>query len=393
MVAVNPFAWFYLNEARPYAMQLGLTLASIACLIRLKSQEMNVKVLSQWLALLCLSTCLLSMASMLGMIWASATFLLLPVLFSVRTLVGWVRNHLALVCGTAVVLAICAAYYLWTRWLRVQPTNVGATTWQTLAFIFYEQLGFNGLGPGRLSLRQSGSAALKPWLPLLCVYGFLVCFILFVAFRELFRSYGARKVFLAITALGFPAIFLVAAGFWAPFRVLGRHFTPLTGAIVFLFTLGGIVLWRSPKRWHTAGFSVFMAFLLLSCLSERFGSRHRKDDNRKAAAIAKNALNQRQLVWWNADFFSGLYYHVPISTESANSGKAWLVGFPTPDFDKVEAKPDLVIVSSKADIFDPADALRSFLRREGYAPQEYLTAFTIFRKSANGFPTAAVQQR
>lgn len=377
---LNPFVWYYLNEGRPYAMQLGLALAIAAALIRLKAEELDGTVRLRWLCLFCVGTTLLSMASLLGMIWASAAFLLLPVLFSTATLLAWIRRYWLLTCGTVLALTACAGYYLWTRSIRVNPTDVGSTNWQTIAFIVYEQLGFNGLGPGRLAIRESGASALKPWLPLLVVYGLCIFPVMLLAFRELLKRHGTRVVVWSTLALGFPAAFIIITGILVRFRVLGRHFAPLEAAVIFIIAIGWAALWRSRRLWHRGGFALFALLLLFSCLSERFGSRHAKDDYRNAARIAKDCVSKHESVWWNADWFSSEYYGVPTSKNPDIPGKAWLVSFPTPGFDKGTTKPDVIVVSTKSDVYDHTGAIRAFLRQWEYVPRERLTTFIIYHK-------------
>src|SRR4029079_19479788 len=128
---------------------------------------------------------------------------------------------------TVIALTACGAYYLWTRSVGPKPTAVGQTNWQTLCFVIYELLGFNGLGTGRLALREHGIGALKVWVPILVMYGATVMLVLFAVTRRLVPSFGVRSMLLAALALSVPAMFQVAVGFFSPFRVLGRHFAPL----------------------------------------------------------------------------------------------------------------------------------------------------------------------
>jgi hypothetical protein len=69
--------------------------------------------------------------------------------------------------------------------------------------------------------------------------------------------------------------------------------------------------------------AVLVIFLLAySSFSLRFSDRHKKDDYRRAAAIAIQDISQEKRVWWAADGFGAKYYAVPVeyNPESVFSG-------------------------------------------------------------------------
>src|SRR6266478_3938998 len=71
-----PFAWYYLNEARPYAIQLSASMVVFAALYRLSQSSIltagqeRAWVLAFFLGMICLCG-----SSLLGMIWAGAALL------------------------------------------------------------------------------------------------------------------------------------------------------------------------------------------------------------------------------------------------------------------------------------------------------------------------------
>ena len=93
-----------------------------------------------------------------------------------------------------------------------------------------------------------------------------------------------------------PAILILAAGVAMHFRVLGRHLAPLAAPLFLLLAMGVAAAWRRGMagRILAAG---FFALWLASGLSLRFAARHGKDDYRGAAAVAKAALAQGEIVW------------------------------------------------------------------------------------------------
>ncbi len=64
VAALSPFAWYYLNEARPYAMQTGTSLVVFASLLRLALNQDEPAREQLWVAGLCVGSLLLSASSM-----------------------------------------------------------------------------------------------------------------------------------------------------------------------------------------------------------------------------------------------------------------------------------------------------------------------------------------
>ena len=379
-VVLNPFIWYYLNEARLYSMQLGCALATVGCLVRLMSNDGESD--SPWVLGFCVSSLLLAAVNVLGMIWLGAALLSLPVLFTKPVLLNWLRKYTALAVCTALGFCLCGLYYLWAQAQHVAPT-AGKTTWQTLCFVVYEQLGFNGLGPGRLALREGGMAQLKRWVPWLALYGLSLACVLAAAVRELFRQSSKRFLLIGLF-LSLPGLFLVVMALHSNFRLLGRHFAPLAAVIALVIGVGGLSLWSAKAVWSKLVLLLFCLLTTWSCLAERFSERHAKDDYRAAAAIAKRCLQQHKQVWWNADSFGAEYYRVPLAERSSAPNQARLVVWPPLGFEGNAPPPDVVIASTKQDVYDPKGAVREYLSRNGYLAVQKLPAFVIFRTSGRG---------
>lgn len=381
MVGLSPFVWFYLNEARLYSIQIGLSLAIVASLIRLRSEPAEGPRF-RTLAMFCVSASLLSAVNVLGMIWTSAAFLVVLAFFPFSVVLHWCRRYWKLAAVTSLFLCGCAAYYVWTRTLKVAPTDIGRTDWQTLVSIGYEQFGFNGLGPGRLALRRGGASALKPWLPSLAIYALALCLLLFAAARTFAERTRRRQALTVIVALSLPSAFIIAMGFLTPFRVLGRHFTPCIAVVVLVLSVGAMNLVKQARLWPRIGLVAFFLFSMMSCFSERFGSQHAKDDYRGAAEVAKASLAAGQAVWWNADQFGSEFYGVPGSTTAGVSGRAWIISFPQPGFEFSGPLPQCVVSSTKTDVYDRFGVLHEFLAVNGYERVKGLTAFEIFQRKS-----------
>lgn len=380
LVAVtSAFAWYYAGEARPYAMQLGASCLIFAALHRLGRDELSERQQSRWLSGFLFGFLMLCGSNLLGVIWSLAVLAAGFILIPRRRLLdlwknGWPR--LVLVC---LLLLVLGGFYLWTLSAGARATAIGKTDWRAVAFVFYEQLGLAGLGPGRLDLREGGIGSLRAYILPLAGYAVLCAVLIVNGIREALRLESARRVLLLAFAVALPAVILPGVGFATHFRVLGRHFTPLMPIWFCLLALGLAALWSRRDGWM--GRPLLEAYLLLSlcsCLSVRFAARHQRDDYRDAAQTAIDALRQHQGVWWNADSACARYYKLPLDTQ-ANGENAAIQIYNTPAADLARlAKPD-VVITSKPDIFDADGALAQYLARNHYRAIGKLPAFTLWR--------------
>ena len=377
-----PFAWYYLDEARPYSMQLGAALLTAGGLIRLQrltsaSTGSTGARGAGPIAAFALGISVLSGSSLTGMIWAGGALLALPAALSFRTTLGLLRGHWQIWAAAGVFLALFALFYLWTLTLGARASASATTTLGSSAFIAYELLGFSGLGPGRLDLRVAGAAALKPFLPWLALYAAGLILVLGEGLREILKRHDRRVWFVALCSAA-PAAFILLVGVVAHFRALGRHFTPLLSVVLLLLGLGLAQLWSRRRAWSTCLAFVFCGLSLASCLSLRLASHHQKDNYRAAAAAARTALSHGKLVWWNAAVEGARYYHVPLSGSPGDPPAAVPVLNPTPAMLAQLPRPQ-VVVASKPDVYDGASALGSYLRSNQFTPAASLTAFVIWK--------------
>jgi hypothetical protein len=380
-VLSSPFAWYYLDEARPYSMQLGASLVVLACLYRLtllRTETLQGEWL--WVTALCLGSVILAASGLIAMMWLgsyiAAAVLSTPKESQVRLL----RTHWLLWTITLFVLAGIGCYYLWTLSLGARATT-GTMDLKTASFVVYELLGFLGLGPSRLALRSDALTGLRPWLPWLGLYGFVLLLMIIPGWQHIRASISRRACFCWAAAFLAVATFIFAIGVRVGFRVLGRHCTPLLP--ILLVPIGaGIATWLARKDW--IGRSVVLAFLglsVLSCLNLRFSQRHAKDDYRSAASLASAALAKGETVWWNADRYGALTYGIALREHTAKPHAADLFFDPPEGFARNLAKPDMV-VTSKTDIFDRRGGMQDFLAGAGFRPVATLTAFTIWRPAS-----------
>ncbi len=372
-----PFAWYYLNEARPYAMQLGGALLVVAALQALSRSVSLLATGRAWFGIFCAGLLVLGGSSLLGMIWVAGAVGALVVLLTFPTTWRLLRRNWAMALATGGSLTLLAVYYLWTLKMGARASAVAGTGWANVVFAGYELAGFTGLGPGRLQLREMGAPALHPYLGWLGVYAVVWSFVMFRAFASLNPMANRRRLLAGIACVASPLVLLVAAGVIAHFRLLGRHVTPLLAVGVWLLTLGFAALAKDRVWWKRAVAGLFVALGLISCLSLRFAPRHARDDYRGAAARARVALAQGQIVWWSAAGAGAEYYRLPTSLPPGKAGRALelinvapaeLAGLPMPD----------LVVESKPDVHDARGAVATFLATREYQPAEMLAGFTIW---------------
>lgn len=174
-----------------------------------------------------------------------------------------------------------------------------------------------------------------------------------------------------------PLLLLFALAYIQDFRLLGRHLMPLLPVILGSFALG---FSQIPHRVLAKILCASVVVIwLASSLSLRFAPRHRRDDYRTAAALAKSALAQNEGVWWSADTDAAAYYGVSLDNGAPKSARLVIA----PSRKALENQPiPALIVASKFDIYDPEDQLGSFLRSHSFAPVQQLPAFKIWRRPA-----------
>jgi hypothetical protein len=374
VAGTSAFIWYYASEARPYAMQLGAACAIFAAVRRLSSPMLDASLERKWLAVFLTALVCLCGSSLLGVIWAAPGLAALLLLAPASRLARCLRRGWGWLGLTAIALAVLAVYYRWTLSLGARASAAGRTNWQTAAFIFYEQLGFTGMGPGRTQLRDAGPRSLVPYAPILAAYGMAMAAILWRGFKRIWRPSIWPLAMLCVAT----GLFLIAAGVVMHFRVLGRHFTPLL-PLILIFMASGLLDWWLRPGWIGRSVAVgFVALSLYSALSIRFAPRHARDDYRSAGAAANNALQQGKSVWWNAAEEGATYYRVKFALAAGQSGATLVVNPSAALLDSLP-KPS-VVIASKPDLYDTTGALKDYLQRNHYHNTAAYLEFTVWEE-------------
>lgn len=373
-----PFAWYYLNEARPYALQIGTSLVVFASLFRLALNQDEPARERLWVAGLCVGSLLLAASGILPMLWLGA-YLGAAVLSAPKgRLRELARSYWPWWVSTGLLLFTVGLFYLWTFSIGARNAMLGAADLRNVLFIAFELLGFSGLGPGRNDIRAGQWAVFLPWLPWLAIYGGVVLVVLAAGSRSIAASASRRTRLCWALAFAVVLGFILAVAVVVRWRVLGRHCTPLLPLVLFVLGSGIAALLKRRDWVGRLTVAAFLGLSLVSCLSLRFCERHAKDDYRGAAAMARAALAQGKIVWWNADFLAPSIYHLPLGEKPEDTGKAICVVNPGKGFDRDLPKPDLVL-TSKPDLYDRNGALADYLNRAGFRPTPSVPAFTAWQ--------------
>jgi len=374
----NAFVWFYLDEARPYAMQIGTSLVVFASLFRLASHQDEPSRERLWVAGLCVGSLLLSASGMLAMLWLGAYLGAAMLSAPKDRLQRLARSYRPWWVSTGLLLFMLGLYYLWTLSIGARAARLGSADPRNVLFIAYELLGFSGLGPGRDAMRAGQWRVFLPWLPGLAIYGLVLLVVLAAGCRSLVATISRRTLLCWILAFALVLGFILAVGVAVRFRVLGRHCTPLLPLILFVLGSGVAALWQRQDRVGRLLVAAFVGLGLISCLSLRFSERHAKEDYRDAAAMGRQALARGETVWWNAYKYGATVYHLPWTKPPVKPGMAVFVEYQVKGFERDLPKPDLVL-TSKADLFDEKGILADYLARAGFHPVASFPAFTAWR--------------
>lgn len=375
LMCFSPMLWTYLDEARPYILQFcGATLILVALW-----NQTNKPIFRKNLVIFCTGSITLCGSSLTGMVftfWFGLTFAAMLISQNAWSTCFRSKQNLIVLALTSIGLCGLGIFYFWTLTQGARASGVGKTDLLSIGFCLYELLGFTGMGPARLSLREHGITSLRPFLfqltaqaTTLTLFGYLS----FIAFRK--NPGDERKNFLIFGAAFCGAITMLATGHFAHFRVLGRHLMPVMPFILFL--AGGCMtaIQKSTNRFSNLLVLLFCLILCLSSLSVRFSSRFAKDDYRLAVQIAKSASEKNATIWWAADSATANYYGLNFEKNLLSVG-----GFSTIELLKLP-KPDIVIISKK-DIYDSKNILSSFLIGKNFE-KLYATAFTIYTDTMN----------
>jgi hypothetical protein len=398
--ALHPMVWQYANEARPYIMMYAGAQMILAFLLNIHAPGADARRFDPlFMSLFVVGGVLLFGASMLGMFWVFAACVYLAwYLYRQSNWRVLTRGAtLPLLAAFLAATALLTAYYLNSLLQGAGASRLASSTPATVVFALYEVLGLSGIGPGRLELRATGLASLRPYaIGLLAAAGIFV-FAFVMGLREAKDRLGTSTL-VAIVAFGlFPVLVVLFSGFAMHWRVLGRHLIAALPLLNLLLALGLTRLFEMDGhrgralRWAIA--AACLVLLTYSSLSLRFAERHRKDDYRAAAAIAQQGIAQGKRIWWAADSVGANYYglpgqfdfmgeltgmHKPLACADVSGVQS--VANASLDCLHAMSSPDIVILS-KPETFDSRGEVGGYLKAGAFAKVQELPAFTVWQRT------------
>jgi hypothetical protein len=380
LLAIQPYFWFYSNEARPYALQIACgswLFAGFAEFIALKGAgESWAWVFASAAVFLCLATMLaplpVAVIAITGGIIAS--------------LCQWKvsRKSILILFGGAIANIPIAIYYCSTLARGAKGAQLWHVDLKFFGYVIYELTGLTGLGLPIEKIREMGKsphlfAALGEHvfqfvLPATCFLLLVLVLTLGLCQRRRNSPTGLTAGLVGILSVNSLAFIIVAIclqkAFWA------RHFAPVFPFYVALLAIAIQRLFENHSLFSKLLPCVLMVLLFFSSLSLRFAARHRKEDYKTAAQIAQLALDEQKSVWWVAGVLPAQYYHLDCALLRPEAGKVFfpqsaeIQNFPAPD----------VIILSKPDIFDDRGTVQGLIRQNHYHLEKVLQSFVIWIK-------------
>jgi hypothetical protein len=370
---LHPFVWYYLDEARPYVMELSGAFLVFGALFDAMDQP-GAPLPVSWWWLYGSGLFILCGATVVGVPWAMVVTLFLITLPAFRRSL---HRSVAPALVFIPLLILLALYFAWTFREKFRSASLPMTLPSMLS-VFYELLGFLGLGPGRTDLRSNSVSATAPYLVSLAFLGIPLASGFIIAARRRFCLTFGHFIFILLLT-GIPVTLTFALGFLRHARMLGRHFTPLFPFILLAQACAVALLWKTGRPLGRIAAVLIVISLAASSIELRLAPRHAKDDYRSAAAAARQALAQHKIVWWAAEPTGAEYYQLPLGGPDLPGSAFSVYGMPA----YFASPPDEVFLS-KPDLFDNSGQLSAFLTVHHYFPAARWQGFTLWKKPPPG---------
>jgi hypothetical protein len=373
VLAVHPMVWFYADEARPYAMQIGLSSVLLYASVRLLSGESRD--VRAW-TVGCLAALGLCGASLMAAI-VFAVWLAVLLVFVRPGWQAWPIGLRWITSLTVGVLGLLAVYFSWT----VLRGSGGSRIWTVgvgnIAFAGFEFVGGTGFTPGRIALREAATqgdstllSAIAPYSIPLLLLGLVIVHVLFWGGPRVWRQQDAGLLlrFMLIVA-GAAATGLIAASFLMAFPFWGRHLIALFPLFLLMIAL---MIQATPTGWLRYISMALIAVWLTGSLYQRFHPLHQKDDYRWAATLAQQLEAEGLTVLWIADHGTASYYayEPDLYYREVPDNPAW--------------RQADVIFYSKGNIYDPQGIVAAWLHDQAYSLRAQGAAFTVWQRGESG---------
>lgn len=391
VACLSPFVWFYLNEARPYVALMAFAAGTIVSLMAYLLEPTKYRRKAPWICLVSLLFAWGTHILAAFLVPALAVLVAAAAIETPELKKTLLRDWLRPVVFSAPLYLALGGFYGWTSSHGVNK-EVGDPGILNLGFIFYEFLGFAGLGTPRLELRENPIVqTLTPYAGLLLL-GALPLVAMCLA---LLRSRPPKLVLPLLASLCAGMAVALGVSKIEHFQVLGRHvavFAPLL-LITILYWLGQHI---SQTR-RTTAIAALSGIVMMWAVSDArlvFMPKYRKDDVREAAKIADAASKKGARILWVADTYSAEYYGVtairseqpatnvmgkelgrPVTVEAIDA-QNWSSDVASKFID-CSASPTVLVVS-RSDLFDKQGVWRTLVEQRHASEVASIPAFSIY---------------
>ncbi len=162
IASVNPFLWFYLNEARPYLMQYAASCMVLCGLSGMFAPKENGTNTDAWY--FAKGILILAGTSLLATLWVAGALAAFAFLFfRLRRRIQ--TRELAILGATFIPLIALAGYYLWTLSQGARGSSVGQMEFRNVAYAAFQLAGFRRTRtwrPAHQGTRTDGVSWISP---------------------------------------------------------------------------------------------------------------------------------------------------------------------------------------------------------------------------------------
>jgi len=374
LLLIQPFFWFYLNEARPYMLQISAGAVLLAGFVSLKEKRGTGL---GWL-LFFTGTVLLYYATLLSFITLSAFYGVVGIMV-LRKEIALPKKWVAWGILLTLALAPGAIYYLQTVLRGVGGAKIWAVSPLNFIWVYYEIIGGVGLGPPVWQIREIARSMIHSGMSLTTFTPFLLAAVLVLGIGWIFISsawnvikqikkeslqgnlFVILSIMLASIIFAFAGISIILKkAFWA------RHLSPVF-PVYLLLLYGALHFLMADNRGiarRVFGF-LLIGLLTISSFQVVCSKLHAKDDYRGAAQMAKESLKDGGHVWWAGSWHCGAYYGLPISEGVSTSPHLILLQDNPDSMLRAQSEPDLILIS-RSDVYDGNQTINSYALANGF---------------------------
>lgn len=297
LISLSPIIWYYLNESRYIIVVFSCSLISLTSVILYfegAAKHRNLAIFALFSSII------------LGIFFIMLYFfylipLFIIVLFYIKrqdtTLKSLIKDWRVAILISSVFIIVLGAYYYYTLkngsgGMRLSP-NI-----KNILFVFYDFLGFGGIGPPRNVLRANPTISdySSYFIPLISAILFYII-ILIILLRNFTKIKDKLPLFGFLgLIIGFSVFFLFAKVF--DFKFLSRHL--IFFLVPFLFSIYSLlydILFFWSRKLVFSFIAVIFIIFLYSDMNIRFNPDYQKENYKKAVAFTLKESSNLPLLW------------------------------------------------------------------------------------------------